>query len=81
MTQVLHEAHAVAELQVENECRRLGVIKQFPRLATTHSKYEAVMSLRPSYRRLKDLARKYPDRDHLKRAGVILQQAQDLMNL
>ena len=81
MAQVLHEGHAIVELQVENECLRLGIIKQFPRLATTHPKYEAVMLFRSSYRKLKDLARKYPNRDHLKRAGVILQQALDLMKL
>ena len=79
LAQVLLEAHSLADMQVENECRKLGVVKQFPRLPPAHPKYQMVMSLRPAYRRLKDLARKYPDRDHLKKAGAILQQAWDLM--
>ena len=66
MAKVLLETRSVAYVEIENECRQRDVRKQFPRVATTHPKYENVISLRRDCRKLKDLSRKYSGRGHQK---------------
>ena len=81
MVEILLEARSVADENIANECRRRDVRTQFPRIAATRPKCESVVSLRQDYRKLIDLSRKCPGRDHQKRAEVILQHDRDLMCL
>ena len=78
---VLHEVRGLVNTHIAHACKQHQVHTNFPRRARTHPSYESLEPLRQSYRKLKDLARTYPQRDHLERAGVILRQAWELVSL
>ena len=81
MAEVLLEARSLANMQIAHECQQHQIHTQFPRMARTHPKYESLGPLRQTYRKLRDLSRKYQGRDHQERAEAILRQAWELVRL
>ena len=77
-TAVLLDARALANKQIAHAWEQLERFEwpRFPRKAKSNPMYEQLTSLRESYRKLKDLARKYPQRSHYKeQAAVVLEKA------